>query len=400
MVTKAALDGIDKINWAELIHAYGPAEDVPDLLKALASDDQAQRENAFYELYGNIFHQGTRYQATPKAIPFIVNILESQESAEAKIELIHLLVNLALGYPESFLPHGLSPRKVREEVKRIIEEMSEDDERDSNEFGFHPQYDLDCYEELNKRTHVFVSQLKDDSPELKIAAAYALAWFPEAHEKSVPLLRELINSHIEAVSIVSILAFGLIANNCVSNGQHLPPDIEVVLKDLNLLLNNTQASLPVRFAAAIATSGSGISKESLDVILLGLNSEEVRESSEGNPFNDGNLVGYASSLLSQTKDDRDVVINSLCVALSQANTHACIDITSALLYLVMVQQDSLQPLPKSEKELSAHQRAALQAIAKCNGWQFGDMIFANFSNLVSGFGIPSSKDELRKYLHL
>lgn len=259
MVTKAALDGIDKINWAELTHAYGPAEDVPDLLKALASDDQAQREHAFYELYGNIFHQGTRYQATPKAIPFIFNILESQESAEARIELIHLLISLGLGYTESFLPHGFSPREVREQVKLIIEEMSEDDERESAEFGFHPQYDLDCYEELNKRTLVFVNLLKDDAPELKIAAAYALAWFPEAHEKSVPLLRELINSHIEAVSIVSILAFGLIATNCVSEDQHLPPDIEVVLKDLNLLLKNTQASLPVRFAAAIATSGRGIS---------------------------------------------------------------------------------------------------------------------------------------------
>ena len=50
-----------------LHHAYGPAEDVPNQLRALISHDEKQRDEALYALHGNIWHQGTIYEATSHA---------------------------------------------------------------------------------------------------------------------------------------------------------------------------------------------------------------------------------------------------------------------------------------------------------------------------------------------
>src|SRR5262245_26322947 len=59
MGDRDVLAGLDEIHWAGLEHAYGSAEDVPGLLRALRSASPEERERAAYELYGNIFHQGS-----------------------------------------------------------------------------------------------------------------------------------------------------------------------------------------------------------------------------------------------------------------------------------------------------------------------------------------------------
>ena len=71
-----ALEGLDKINWSNLKHAYGPANDVPILLKTLVEGDKKQREKVWYEFFGNIWHQGTIYEATVFATPFFVKLVQ------------------------------------------------------------------------------------------------------------------------------------------------------------------------------------------------------------------------------------------------------------------------------------------------------------------------------------
>ncbi|MDX2642519.1 hypothetical protein PV341_02860 [Streptomyces sp. PA03-1a] len=43
---------LDRVAWAELHHAYGPAGDVPALLRALTSPEQETAEEAEQELWG------------------------------------------------------------------------------------------------------------------------------------------------------------------------------------------------------------------------------------------------------------------------------------------------------------------------------------------------------------
>jgi hypothetical protein len=50
----ALLAGLDTVDWAGLHHAYGPAVDVPDQLRALLSADDATRHEAHHRLGGNV----------------------------------------------------------------------------------------------------------------------------------------------------------------------------------------------------------------------------------------------------------------------------------------------------------------------------------------------------------
>ncbi|MFH8337073.1 hypothetical protein [Streptomyces sp. AM6-12] len=69
-----ALSGLDAVDWSALTHACGPADDVPGLLRALCSPEAEQRHKALDALYGNTFHQGSRYPATAAAVPFLVRM--------------------------------------------------------------------------------------------------------------------------------------------------------------------------------------------------------------------------------------------------------------------------------------------------------------------------------------
>lgn len=85
------LEGLDAIAWGELEHAYGSADDVPEILRQLAEGD----DEALWELFGNIWHQGTVYSATSPAVPFLVEILDAEPAPRARI--LNLLAAIADG---------------------------------------------------------------------------------------------------------------------------------------------------------------------------------------------------------------------------------------------------------------------------------------------------------------
>jgi hypothetical protein len=70
---------IDAIDWSKLSHAYGNATDVPLLLQQARSSNPAEREAAFQELHPRIAHQGSVYEATAFALPFLIEMLRSPE---------------------------------------------------------------------------------------------------------------------------------------------------------------------------------------------------------------------------------------------------------------------------------------------------------------------------------
>src|SRR5579883_1568825 len=89
------LDRLDEIPWKTLNHAYGSAADVPELLRALAGAGQRQ-EDALYELHGNIWHQGTVYEASSYAAPFLIE-LATEPSLTRRDEILGLIGALANG---------------------------------------------------------------------------------------------------------------------------------------------------------------------------------------------------------------------------------------------------------------------------------------------------------------
>lgn len=87
-------DGLDEIPWHTLTHAYGPAFEVPKDIRRLTSSNAQYRENALWQLFGSIYHQGTLYPATAAAAPFILQIL-ANTSLPNRAQISELLESLA-----------------------------------------------------------------------------------------------------------------------------------------------------------------------------------------------------------------------------------------------------------------------------------------------------------------
>ncbi|MDX3568308.1 hypothetical protein [Streptomyces sp. ID05-47C] len=104
-----ALAGLDDRPWPELDHAYGSAEDLPAVLRALAGDDPEATAGALEELYGSILHQGTVYAATAEAVPFLAHL------AAAGHRSADLLVLLG-GIARSTDGQGVAPGACRAAV--------------------------------------------------------------------------------------------------------------------------------------------------------------------------------------------------------------------------------------------------------------------------------------------
>jgi hypothetical protein len=89
-------EAIDAINWEELEHAYGSAADVPEDLKRLFGADKEAAKEVVSTFWSNIYHQGTIYQATSYAVPFLIQALDFCPKG-IKGSLVTLLGHIANG---------------------------------------------------------------------------------------------------------------------------------------------------------------------------------------------------------------------------------------------------------------------------------------------------------------
>ncbi|MET9685605.1 HEAT repeat domain-containing protein [Streptomyces coeruleorubidus] len=85
--------GIDEVDWASLRHAYGSAEDVPGLLRGLASADPAERATALDRMYGAVHHQGDVYDSTLACVPFLLALAVREEVGD-RAGVVELLVSI------------------------------------------------------------------------------------------------------------------------------------------------------------------------------------------------------------------------------------------------------------------------------------------------------------------
>ncbi|MBC6461680.1 HEAT repeat domain-containing protein [Actinomadura sp. HBU206391] len=109
------LEGLDTVDWADLEHAYGSADDVPDLLRGAASEDDEVRDEAIDALFGTIHHQGTVYPASAPAVPFL-----AQLAVHAPLQrdyVLMLLSEMANGHD---IDGGASITRVRAAVADAI----------------------------------------------------------------------------------------------------------------------------------------------------------------------------------------------------------------------------------------------------------------------------------------
>ncbi|CAK7206974.1 hypothetical protein SEUCBS139899_009781 [Sporothrix eucalyptigena] len=257
--------GLHSIDWDQLDHAYGPAEDTPRLLETLyrSSRMQEQTDNgekkdrdeadkdpgrgALYELYGSIAHQGSRYSASKAAVPFVYAILSSFRDAGAvrhRVEVVVLLGILAVGSPYFQFPTGVDTVAWRasvaehqtpgwaetEEARRaaFMAEADGDDVElrrrriqviimpDPDEIVKTSTVELGCYDAVRDGLASVLSCLQAsdlNTPNVRSEAALLLALFPESPQAdaSEQALRQLLaRETLTSVRGTALLALGLL----------------------------------------------------------------------------------------------------------------------------------------------------------------------------------------------
>lgn len=469
---------LDTIDWSTVGHAYGEAIDIPDELRDLAVAKHSRDVDKVMEnFYATIFHQGSRYSATVVAIPFLVKILAAAyNSVEHRrdsnhhddaggwgetervdvrgnddvydgykmIQLIKLLVNLALGEPEQWLPCGVDlktwkghvkqledgeyiamrKRELEEHVratnegqesnrKALEEEFYRNLEREkmhlANEIGSYDAVRIEAVPEFLKLLNFGVDKsqkgqrclgenISEDS--IKQAAIYALAWFPEAENESIPAIEALLDQeHVPALTrATAIITYGLLKHTSTAPAPESLRD-NSTLRRIRHYTSHKKAI--IRWAASVTLIGLNIYDAS-DIREIGrmLHDENYRAeaNAEGSlPFFHGNLIHYTASALKLCNlADYPEVMSGLLNFMTQTRDTSGLTVVSAALQVAFGQPlacgGKLPPL----SDLTDLQRQTVRAIAEMDvtWWSL-----VNFWMVLEGRGLPVNRAAYLEYIH-
>ena len=173
---------LDSIPWQKLTHAYGSAEDVPDLLRALrtAPPNGAGEESPLWHLFGNIWHQGTVYEATAYAVPFLIEIIQERQTPD-RVHILLLLAAIASG--SSYLAvHGdilKDPDFVEKKDRELV-------------------WVRKAHEAVASGFETFVA-LTHGEGDICLAAAHVLAQLPEHGKNVSALLLDLLKKETDSL---------------------------------------------------------------------------------------------------------------------------------------------------------------------------------------------------------
>lgn len=186
-----SLKGLEEGDWSAVTHAHGEATDVPALIRALVSPDSVDRRHACQDLFETIWHQGTVYDATVEAIPFLYNLLE-EDGVHDKASVALLLAVIADGQPA--LSGCIEDPGQKELWDRILKEQGHSLEVElAHERDFHEE----LMRRIADRLHLLFSYLRHPEPDLRRSVVAAIGRFRDAAERASPLLEELLHSETD-----------------------------------------------------------------------------------------------------------------------------------------------------------------------------------------------------------
>jgi hypothetical protein len=237
------LEGLDSVDWQHLTHAYGPATDVPDVIRALVSADKETREQALYELYGTIWHQGTVYQATAYAVPFLIELLKDK-MVQDKDGILDLLSCIARGRS------GLDAHKWFSFFDGV---------RDTPEFKAELAEELAWVHRSHKAVGegipLYLDLLHHPDSDIRMKVLYLLSLFKEEAQRVVPMLRQLLaNETDDLVTACAVLSLAELI-------EYESPEFSF----LRSLFSAEQNSL-LRFIAALAITRCAEERTPLEVL--------------------------------------------------------------------------------------------------------------------------------------
>jgi HEAT repeat len=396
------LEGLSDVAWAGLEHAHGSAADVPGLLRALRAAEPEVRKKAQWHLYGNIFHQGTRYEASAYAAPFLIELLADPATPERN-EILGLLTSLAIGYDESWLPGPFPVASYRqravggEQVLRAAPAPTGDeddgryqyweslDEQDQDRMFAHVE--LSAYDAVRAGVPLYCALLADEDPAVRIAAAYALAWFGEDAFASVGPLTSAAGDPRMPVAATALVALGLV-------GTADPIAVRVVRAAV------TDDRDLVRWAAAVAlarlhgpAADPAVAAELL--AWTGGDNPAHREV----PYLDGDVSGLAGLALRQLGDAHaEAAFDALLSRIPTVDGPESLPIVGEALRRAF--PDGRLVEGTRFADLDTRQQRLLRTLAASpSTWGWGQApVFGNFMGMVLAYGLPYNPEAMRTFV--
>jgi HEAT repeat protein len=187
-----SIEGLDSIEWRTLSHALGDAGDTPTLLKGLLSDRAEERKEAQYQLLTTIWHQGTIYEASIYAVPFLIKMLSSSSTPERE-NIALLVASLANG--QSYLEvNALIDEESERTWRKILSEQGKD-------FDLQLAQERDGVRSMREAVaphlELLYEYLDHDESELRLSVAEALGNYPGRAKKSITMLKQALKSESE-----------------------------------------------------------------------------------------------------------------------------------------------------------------------------------------------------------
>jgi hypothetical protein len=345
------------VNWRKLSHAYGPARDVPQLLKALTSEEAATRSQALDKLNASLCHQGTVYSATVASVPLFIELLQTP-NIQDKNEILILLGCFARGSDEEELEEFL-PTVQKAAYNSIFPALLDG---------------LSLYLQL----------LNDPDAKIRAASSYLLTCFAEAEPTIVENLCRALFVEADPLAQASFILN-------LPKGAAQRPDIHASL----LETVKQEQKLIVQLAAAMELAIDLHQDMPLEAVVVLL--DVVMESKPlAVPYNE--LTANLNDIVSDVADClclagrkyRQQSLPVLIQALDKNRAFAALKIAHALLSLTFGPNNSL-----FKGERTTEQEAALQAIAGSQrAWRYN----INMAEILRSFGLPDHPVALQAYL--
>jgi len=174
-----SLSGLGAADWSAVSHAYGPATDVPAMLRALVSAVPDHRDFATELLFQTVWHQGTVYAATAAVVPFLYRLLEAPE-VPAKDRVAVLIATVADGSSYTAV-HDRTPEQVAQAWASLAAGADGQDVKLIRELG----HVAAVMRAVSARLDMLYPYLRNPDAEVRRCVAVALGLFPEHAARSI-----------------------------------------------------------------------------------------------------------------------------------------------------------------------------------------------------------------------
>ncbi|MGW6912895.1 HEAT repeat domain-containing protein [Kitasatospora sp. NPDC054939] len=214
-------EGIDRVDWSSMGHAYGAADDVPLWLEQMASPDTDVREKAFSSFYSAAHHQGDVYACTAASVPFLFALADDPRAPDraAVIRLLLSIGGAALECDPDGLYYGPS--------------------------GHASTPHADVVPQMQERVDDFVRHAADPDPQVRQAAVPALGLFLDDGDRAFALLRERLAAESGTLERL------LVVEAAAALAQRLPAALGPVTVWLATLATDPTVDSDIRLAALV-----------------------------------------------------------------------------------------------------------------------------------------------------